>query len=170
MTRGPLPGSRYFNFELGITVTTALGLAAGELAELLVEGLLALDQQQALFPGVTKPGTGERLIKASVVPMGYARPDEASHLKEAFQDLMARKDRREAKQATYITDRLHFTAAGLHACVLRQRMLIAKLRGIEMDARKPGAIGLIDRDEAEVLIQAAIQLTTQVEELLAPVL
>jgi len=73
MTRTSFPASQHFFFEMELAVSSALGLSSGELAMLLSDGLSALDDRGLLFPGITTPDRGDRLLGVKIGAIGYER-------------------------------------------------------------------------------------------------
>jgi hypothetical protein len=161
MKRPLLPSGRRFSFELNTEITSVLLFSPGELAELFSDGLFALDKAGQLFPGVTVPAAGERLLSVELGPVGFARPEEPGSLRVTYEDLMARGQSRPAH--THVAVRLNDAATALQACVMRQRMLIARMRAVEEMTRRPRAIVHVDRDAAEVMITAVSHIAAAVD-------
>ena len=170
MTRSLSPDTRRFSFELTVEITSSLSISAGELSELLLDGIFALDEEGILFPGVTIPANGYRLIDGSIRLAGYARPGGLADPDAAYHALMAGKGRRPSTATQKIGDRLRKAAAELHAAVLRQRMLIARLRALGGEVGGADPVADMDPIVAEALITAAGSVTGAVEEALTQVL
>ena len=115
-----LPSGLRFAYELEIEITPALSLSAGELDNLILDGLFALDEQGILFPGVNTPSAGLRLIEAGIGAVGYARTGNAAPADEAYRRLMQRKGR-VTKTSRQLEARLEEAAASLGAALLCQR-------------------------------------------------
>jgi hypothetical protein len=83
--REKYPTKHRYVFELMVDIDSAVGLSAGELAALVVEGLFALDQQGVLFPGLTTPE--HRLITfasaLSPIAAGVAQLRSIRHIAES---------------------------------------------------------------------------------------
>jgi hypothetical protein len=170
VTWSPLLETRRFSFELTVNITSSLSIAAGELSELLLDGIFALDEEGILFPGVTIPGNGDRLVEASIRLAGYARPAELTDPGTAYRALMAGKGRRPSQANDELGERLRNAAAELHAGVLRQRMLIARLRALGGEIGGAGPVADMDPVVAEALITAANSVTAAVDAAIMPVL
>lgn len=54
MKRPVLSDNNQFLFELELEIGSGLGFSAGELCELVVDGLFALDDEGKLFRGITR--------------------------------------------------------------------------------------------------------------------
>jgi hypothetical protein len=66
-------GSLQFLFELELEISSALGFSAGELCELVSDGLFALDNEGRLFPGITAPNAENRLKRVTMGATGYGQ-------------------------------------------------------------------------------------------------
>lgn len=127
-----------------------------------------MDEQGLLFPGVTEPE--DRLRLASMQPIGYQRSQGAPvGVGDAYRALMAdpgplTKTKRE------LNERLDMAVRSLHAAILHQRMLMAKLFSLTDRCRHPAALTDDDRKTAEVLLAAAEAIIAAVKAALMPVL
>lgn len=169
--RPPLfQAGRRFSFELTVEITDTLCLTAGDMSELLLDGLLALDEEGILFPGVTVPGNGDRLLDVGIKLVGYARPAGLGNGNDAYRALMAAPSRKADKESLEIGERLRGAAAQMHASVLRQRMLIARLRALGGDVGTPATADDVDRAVAEGLIAAAEAVTASADAALTTIM
>jgi hypothetical protein len=164
------PDTRRFSFELTVEITSSLAISAGELSELMADGLLALDEEGILFPGVSIPANGYRLLDVGIRHTGYARPGNLVEPNAAYRAMMAGNAHRPGKAGQQMGERLRNAAAEVHAGILRQRMLIARLRALGGWVGEPAAITEVEPVVAEGLIAAASSVTAAVEAAFTPVM
>jgi hypothetical protein len=154
-----------FLFELELEISSALGFSAGELSELVIDGLFALDREGRLFPGITTPNSENRLKRVTMGATGYGQSDRYHPLHSSYRQSMHR-----ARRATKTVDRLENAACILMMNLIPQRMLIAKLPGLTGEFRKPSAATDADQTRAEALLSAAEAVIEAVETSVKPYL
>jgi hypothetical protein len=167
MEREKYPGTHEYIFELKLGINSVLGLSAGELSNLVLDGLFALEDQGLLFPGVTEPEDCLRM--AGMEPLGYRRSASEGLGDGAYRQLLASL-RPPTGRKRELKDRLDEACETLGAAILRQRMLMAKMHGLSDKTFNPGALKDADRAGAEALLAAAEAITAVVETSAKPVL
>lgn len=168
MTRAPFPPSQHFLFEIEVGVSSALALSSGELAMLISDGLSALDDRGLLFPGVTTPDRGNRLLGVKIGAIGYQRFGRTGPADEAYRRLFMGRGRRRSHRS--LGERLDSRIVELSAGLINQRMLIARLTGLSDKCRHPTALSDADRTIGEALLTASDTIIQTVEDQLKPVL
>src|SRR5271165_738617 len=128
MTHDAPPRGRRFAFNVELEVNRRLVFSAGDLAELLGDGMISLDHAGLMFPGVSIPKAGDRLLNVSVMVTGFARDDASAAVDARYAELMAGK---RPRRVDPIVDQLQKVMAGLRLATLRQRMLMARLMAME---------------------------------------
>jgi hypothetical protein len=73
MSERIIQASRQYTFEVEMEITNALDLSPGELSAYLLDALFEMDFEGTLFPGLTLPGEGSRVLSGCVSPIGYRR-------------------------------------------------------------------------------------------------
>ena len=165
MKRPIQSGSLQFLFELELEIGSALGFSAGELCELVIDGLFALDDEGRLFPGITTPNTENRLKRVTMGATGYGQSDRYHPVHSRYRQSMHR-----ARRVTKTVDRLEDAACILMMNLIPQRMLIAKLLGLTGEFRGPSAATDADQTRAEALLRAAEAVIEAVETSVKPCL
>jgi hypothetical protein len=163
--REKYPTKHRYVFELMVDIDSAVGLSAGELAALVVEGLFALDQQGVLFPGLTTPE--HRLITVCLCAIAYSSWGRAAPVDKAYRRIIKSQPIRDKRDFEY---ELESAFDGLSAVILRQRMLMAIIRGLANKCRHPTAFAEADGTRAFALIAAAEAIIAAVETSAKPVL
>jgi hypothetical protein len=167
--RFPRPSRRY-TFDLELEVDRSFAFAAGDLAELLGEGMITLDHAGLMFPGVSLPPTGRLLLNVSVQATGFARggiPAPADP--QATKPTKPAAGRRQKRDG--IVEQLDSVIVWLGPATLRQRILLARLMAIWDEL--PGAAWVghpgPERDAVKQVVDAAERLITLSDELLDPI-
>jgi hypothetical protein len=165
-----LPKCRQYEFKVELGLNPRYALSAGEMAEFLADGLLAVDEAGLLFPGVSIPGHGERLWRVSVEALGFARTATATESDRSIRLLAARAPRNKSDQRRW--DSLTEAGAELGVAILRQRMLEARLGALEEEFAPSAAEP--QSPEARAALQAALaavqRLVALTDEVLDPIL
>jgi hypothetical protein len=157
--------NQQFLFELELEISSALGFSVGELCELVVDGLFALDKEGRLFPGITTPSSENRLKSVTMGATGYAQSSRYHPVHSRY-----RQSKHRARRVTKTVDRLEDAACILMMNLIPQRMLIAKLLGLTNEFRKPSAATDADQTRAEALLSAAEAVIEAVETSVMPCL
>jgi hypothetical protein len=165
MKRPILLDSQQFLFELELEISSALGFSAGELCELVVDGLFTLDNEGRLFPGITTPNTENRLKRVTMGATGYGQSDRYHPVHSTYRQSMHR-----GRRVTKTVDRLEDAACILMMNLIPQRMLIAKLLGLTGVFRRPSSATDADQTRAEALLSAAEAVIEAVEASVKPCL
>lgn len=171
MVRRRFLEGRRFKLDLEVEITSALSFSVGELGALIVDGLLYLEDEGLLFPGVTSPAAGDRLIGASIYAAGYARSHDVDGWETTYRRLLAGKGgSRSSKGHKLVHVRLDETISVLAACFAEQRMLLAKLSASSERFKVPPTVTDADHATAEALMAAADAVLKTHEEAVKPVL
>lgn len=153
-----------FTFELTLALDPALGFSSGELAELVLDGIMLLDAQGALFPGVTDPAHGDRVLEIGVMAAGnrqLGRPQRTDRCEQ----LMRRRGPTKLKA---VAPQLQAALGQLGTAVVRLQMLRAKTAGTWAALNDGGTPSDLERGKAQI---AAIErLCGVVEEVVRPLL
>jgi hypothetical protein len=157
--------SLQFLFELELEISSALGFSAGELCELVIDGLFALDKKGSLFPGITTPSSENRLKRVTMGATGYGQSSRYHPVHNRYRRSMHR-----ARRVTKTVDRLEDAACILMMNLMPQRMLIAKLLGLTGALRQPSTATDADQTRAEALLSAAEAVIEAVETSVIPCL
>jgi hypothetical protein len=160
-------GMNVYIFELTLGIHTALGLSAGELSTLIVDGLFILEDRGLLFPGVTEPE--DRLRMAGMQPIGYQRSERVSAADGAYRQLSGNR-RPPTGRKRELKDTLDEAVETLGAAMLHVRMLAAKMTAASDKCSEPGALKDADRASADALLTAAQAIIAAVEASAKPVL
>jgi hypothetical protein len=169
MSLPPSPDSQRFVFELELEISRAFGLLAGELATLLADGLIEMDHQGILFPGVTTPEAGDRLLGVGIGAIGYGTRsrtgpvDVTPQQGEAAGGPVGKLNRDQE-------ERLDGAQFDLQAVQGQLRMLMAKLRGMLDRSHHRTPLTAADQATAESLLAASAAVCAAVEEAVKPVL
>lgn len=159
MKRGKYPDTHRYMFEMLVDIDRAVIFSAGELAALIVDGLFALDQQAALFPGITSPEN--RLATVSLGAIGHRRRARAAPVDQAYSRLMT-SNWRPGREDRSLKDDLEKAGEQMIGIILRQRMLMALIQGLVNRCRHPTALTDADRLQGESLIAATDAITAAV--------
>ena len=171
MTRAGYPKTHEYCFELTIEITSAFSMAAGEIGMLVSEGLFALDEQGALFPGVGSPEPLARLLTAKATAIGYASRGRDAPTGNAYRRLRE-SEVPPASPDAHLFQALYAALIGVDGATRRHRMMMAKLLAAADRCRHatPTPLGDADRVAAEALVSAAYQMVTAVDAATKPVL
>jgi len=154
-----------YTFELSLEINRALLFSSGEVTNLVLDALFALDKQGLLFPGVTTPE--KRLLSAGMEATGYER--SAAPAGGVSTRLMnASETRSKGKHA--FKDGLWEAVSRLDTAVLHQRMLMAKLHGLADKYPSSAFVSEADQALAKGLIAATEAIAAAVEASAKPVL
>lgn len=133
-----------------------------------MDGLFTLDEQRLVFPGITTPADGDRVAALSIAPMGYARRAPVNGA--ASRARVVPPGRHPAgKAGQQLRERLLAAADGLRDGLPRQRMLIARLRGLA-DGLDPPILADADVAAANTLVAAAERAIAALDVAITPVL
>jgi hypothetical protein len=165
MKRPILPDSQQFLFELELEISSALGFSAGELCELVVDGLFVLDDEGRLLPGITTPNAENRLKRVTMGATGYGQSGRYHPVHNRYRRSMHR-----ARRVTKTVDRLEDAACIMMMNLIPQRMLIAMLLGLTGEFRGPSAATDADQTRAQALLSAAAAVIEAVESSVKPCL
>jgi hypothetical protein len=160
MKRGQYPGTYQYAFEMRLGINSALTLSAGELSALVLDSLFALDEQGTLFPGVTEPE--DRLRMASMDAIAYERLGRSVPYGDAY-DRLIKSIGRAARGKRELKDKLDEAVAKLGATMLRQRILMAQMRGLSDRCMYTDALTEAERTRAATLIAATEAITAAVD-------
>ena len=167
MKRGKYPNTHDYAFQLTLEINSALTFSSGDVADLVVDALFALDKQGVLFPGVTNPE--KRLRGASIEAVGYERSEDDALADGVYRSLMITPEP-PSKVKRALRDRLWEAINTMGASVLHQRMLIAKMHGLADKCTYSTPVAEADRVNAEGLIAATQEITAAIENSTKPVL
>jgi hypothetical protein len=165
MKRPIVTDNQQFLFELELEISSALGFSAGELCELVIDGLFALDKKGRLFPGITTPNSENRLKRVTMGATGYGQSSRYHPVHNRYRRSMHR-----ARRVTKTVDRLENAACILMINLIPQRMLIAKLLGLTREFRGPSAATDAHQTRAEALLAGAEAVIEAVETSVMPCL
>jgi hypothetical protein len=165
MKRGEFPGTYQYAFEVRLGINSALTLSAGELSTLVLDGLFAMDEQGTLFPGVTEPE--DRLRMASMDAIAYERLGRSVPYGDAY-DRLIKTIGRAARGKRELKERLDDALAKLGATMLRQRILMAQMRGLSDRCMYTDALTDAERTRAATLIAATEAITVAVDASVIP--
>jgi hypothetical protein len=165
MKRGEFPGTYQYAFEVRLGINSALTLSAGELSTLVLDGLFAMDEQGTLFPGVTEPE--DRLRMASMDAIAYERLGRSVPYGDAY-DRLIKTIGRAARGKRELKERLDDALAKLGATMLRQRILMAQMRGLSDRCMYTDALTDAERTRAATLIAATETITAAVDASVIP--
>ena len=161
--------SHRYCFEMEMEINSVLTFSAGELCALVTDGLFALDDMGALFPGVNNPDVGERLTSIRMGATGYMR-GLAAPIEDAYRQLMFGPTPRTTKANRALRERLDNARTDLGEAMIYGRVLMAKLIGMTDKCSYPQAITDADRSIAEELLAAVEAITTTADRSVKPVL
>jgi hypothetical protein len=164
--RGEFPGTYQYAFEMRLGINSALTLSAGELSALVLDGLFAMDEQGTLFPGVTEPE--DRLRMASMDAIAYERLGRSVPFGDTY-DRLIKSIGRAARGKRELKERLDEAVAKLGATILRQRILMAQMRGLSDRCLYTDALKDTERARAGTLIAATEAITAAVETSTKPI-
>lgn len=157
------PATNRFAYELELEISSALTFSAGELGALALDGLFSLDGEGRLFPGITSPDAGNRLIGVQIGAIGYERRGTAAPIGDRYRRLVLKPRGRITKATRDLGDRLEQAVDTVSEGLIHQRMLIAKLSGLADKCRHRGAVTDADRTIAEALLTSAETLERTIE-------
>ena len=127
----------------------------------MTDGLFALDDMGALFPGLKNPDVGERLTSMSMGATGYMR-GLAAPTEDAYRRLMfGPKPPRTGKANRVLRERLDNARTDLSEAMIYGRVLMAKLIGLIDRCSHPQAITDADRTVTEGFRQNSRRLQCQ---------
>jgi hypothetical protein len=131
MTSSSFPGGRNFVFELEVEISSILALSPGEFGSLILDGLYELDHKGELFPAVTVPVAGDRLLVASIKAIGFQRSAEPDGLRQPKSKNVTAMVERKNSEDVNLSSELEAAYIQLGDVLAEQRMLWAKLIGLE---------------------------------------
>ena len=143
-------------------------MAIGELGELVLDGLFALDGENALFPGVTSPSVGNRIVGASIGPVSFSRTSHRPQADAAYRRLMGAPKREFGEESQEVSARLGDAAVAITKALLLQRMLAAKIGALAEKFREPDLVTDADKTLAEALLGAAEEINELVQKSVRP--
>lgn len=129
-SRAALSDPRIFTFDLVVETHPLLACRSGELAELIADGLFALDREGRLFPeALPHLKEGGRLVHVRAEGVGFGRGRAGLTVAQAYAVLMGSKARAEERpdRPTHTTE-ISASLARLSRAVLRLRALEARGR------------------------------------------
>jgi hypothetical protein len=165
MKRGEYPDTYQYVFEIKLGINSALTLSSGELSTFVLDDLFALEEQGMLFPGVTEPP--DRLRMASMDAIGYERSGRSVPYGEAY-DRLIKSIGRAARGKRELKEKLDEAEAKLGATMLRQRILMAQMRGLSDRCMYTDALTDAERTRAATLIAATETITAAVDASVIP--
>lgn len=169
MPRADYPKTHEYCFELLIEISSAFSISSGELGKLMTEGLCALDEQSALFPGVASPEPLARLLRAKATAIGYASSGRGGPIGAAYRRLRQREVPLTSPDAQLV-HALYAALICVNGATRKHRMVMAKLLAAADRCRHATPLATPDRIAAEALIDAAYSMVTSVEAATQPVL
>ncbi len=169
MPRADYPKTHEYCFELVIEISSAFSIAAGELGMMMTEGLCALDEQSALFPGVASPEPLARLLRAKATAIGYASSGRGAPIGQAYRRLRQREVPLTSPDA-HLFHALYAALICVNGATRQHRMLMAKLLAAADRCRHATPLADADRIAAEALVDAAYSMVTAVNAAMQPVL
>jgi hypothetical protein len=144
-----------------IGIDSAITLSSGEVGGFLVDGLFVLDREGVLFPGLVRPE--HRLLEVMIGAIGYHRFGRTVPIGDAYRRLITEKEGRAARGKRSLKERLDDASAVIHAGLLTQQILMARLKGLSDRCLHPSAITDEDRQTAEALVTAADAIAAAVD-------
>ena len=152
-----LPSGRRYSFEVDMEIDNSLGLTPGELSAFLLDALFDLDHQGLLFPGITEPKAGARVLSGSVAPTGYRRGVNQGTYTAAHRNPGMTPEARSSDE-TALYDELEAVWFPLEDLFKEQRMFQAKLLGLLDQLRSADPLSDADRQRAGRLLKASQNL------------
>ena len=163
MSQSYPPPMRHYRFDWEIGITAAVDLSGGDLAELIADGLTALDHEGMLFPGLTEPPPGRHLIEMKFAFVGYERRSDLAAIDMAYKRLAEGPKRKTTTKSLLLADDLLDHEVGLSAAILQLRILQARMRGLAQELQHGPA-----KPETRTAAEAALALAWRIIEQVSP--
>lgn len=164
-------GPRVFIFDMVVETHPLLAYRGGEVAELIADGLFALDSEGRLFPeALPHLKDGGRLLHVRADAVGFGRNQAGLTVSQAYDVLMASQERQGQERTERPSHKatIHRPLVRLSRAILRLRALEARGRAAsdeltELRTPRPGQFV-----ELKELAQRIDGIAAAIEEMIGP--